>query len=297
MLDFKPIEISDKEWVDELLGYSDYRGSEYCFTNLFIWDPVYKSLISRYKDFMLIRSGSPGSYKYLYPAGKGDKKEALEAIIADAGGNNSTFSLIGLSPEAKEELENIMPGMFELTTYRDSFDYIYESERLISLSGKKLQSKRNHINFFKSTYDWSYEELREELIPEVIEFNTRWCKEADCNKHKTLELEICAVRKCLDNYQQLNISGGVLRVNGEIVAYTIGEKINSDTAIIHIEKALTQFRGAYPMINREFAERISAGLSYINREDDIGDPGLRIAKESYHPLFMLEKYTGTISSK
>ena len=294
MPDFKPIEISDKEWVDQLLRYSDYRGSEYCFTNLFIWDSVYESLIARFKDFVLIRSGNKGSYKYLYPAGSGDKREVLEIIIADAQSNSSSLSLIGLSPEAKEELETIMPGRFEFTPYRDSFDYIYESEKLISLSGKKLQSKRNHINFFKNTYNWSYEELTAEAIPEVAQFNTKWCKEADCNKHKTLGLEICAVKKCLDNYPELNISGGILRVEGEIVAYTIGERINSDTAIVHIEKALTSFRGAYPMINREFAERIASDFLYINREDDIGDLGLRNAKESYHPHFMLEKYIGRL---
>jgi len=294
MIDFKPLDISDKEWVDQLLGYSNYRGSEYCFTNLFIWEIVYKSLISRFKDFVLIRSGSPNSYRYLYPAGKGDKREVMEAIIADARKGGSQFSVIGLSPEAKFELETLMPGRFNYTPMRDSFDYIYESKNLISLSGKKLQSKRNHINFFKNTYDWTYEELTDELIPEIIEFNAAWCKEADCNKHKTLELEICAVKKCLDNYSNLKISGGVLKVAGEIAAYTIGEQINSDTAIIHIEKALTKFRGAYPMINREYAGKIAANLQYINREDDIGDIGLRTAKESYHPLFMLEKYVANL---
>ena len=294
MLDFKSIETSDKEWVDQLLAYSDYRGSEYCFTNLFIWEVVYKSLIARFKDFMLIRSGTPESYKYLYPAGRGDKIEVMEAIIADACKEGSQLSVIGLSPPAKAELEALMPGRFDYTPVRDSFDYIYESKKLISLSGKKLQSKRNHINFFKNTYNWSYEELTKEVIPEVIEFNTNWCKEADCSKHKTLELEICAVKKCLDNYSNLKISGGVLRVDGEIAAYTIGEQINSDTAIIHIEKALTRFRGAYPMINREYAERVASNLQYINREDDIGDPGLRTAKESYHPLFMLEKFVAKL---
>ena len=294
MLNFKPIEISDKEWVDQLLAHSDYNGSEYCFTNLFIWEMVYKSLITRFNDFVLIRSGAPGSYKYLHPAGRGDKKEVMEAIIADARREGSQPSVIGLSTKAKTELETLMPGRFGYTPIRDSFDYIYESKKLISLSGKKLQSKRNHINFFKNTYSWSYEELTDELIPEIIEFNAAWCKEADCNKHKTLELEICAVKKCLENYSKLKISGGVLRVAGEIAAYTIGEQVNSDTAIIHIEKALTKFRGAYPMINREYAAKIAANLQYINREDDIGDVGLRTAKESYHPLFMLEKYVANL---
>ncbi len=99
------------------------------------------------------------------------------------------------------------------------------------------------------------------------------------------------MRKCLENYGSLVLKGGILRVDGKIVAYTVGEKINSDTFIIHIEKAFAEIRGAYPMINREFAERIPDYIKYVNREDDAGDAGLRQAKESYYPIFMVEKFS------
>lgn len=294
MIEFKEIEISDKVWIDGLLKYSDYRGAEYCFTNLFIWSGIYKSKIARYKDFLLLRSWDGETGHYLYPAGRGDKKEAIDAIIADAKERGEKSMLISISAETKQELEEIYPKRFEFVPVRDSFDYIYESGKLISLTGKKMQSKRNHINRFKELSDWRYEDLTNEMIPEIIEFNKKWCKEVECNKNETLGWEVCAVSKCLSNYSLLGLKGGVLRVGGEIVAYTIGEPINSDTAIIHIEKAFAEVQGSYPMINREFAERIASGCKYINREDDAGDPGLRRAKESYYPVFMQEKYTANI---
>lgn len=290
MIEFKQIEISDKVWVDELLKFSDYRGAEYCFTNLFIWSGIYNSKIARYKDFILLKTGKGETTHYLYPAGRGDKRDVIEYLIKDAKEREVEFSFIGVSSQTKEELTEFYPNRFEYKPMRDSFDYIYESEKLISLSGKKLQSKRNHINRFKEQQNWQYEELTEEKLPEVIAFNAKWCKSIDCYISETLDWEACAVAKCLANYPYLNLKGGILRLDGEIVAYTIGEPINSDTVVIHIEKAFADVRGAYPMINREFAERIAAGYKYINREDDIGDIGLRQAKESYYPVFMQEKY-------
>lgn len=290
MIEFRQIEISDKIWIDELLKFSDYRGAEYCFTNLFIWDSIYKSKIARYKDFLLLRAGDGANIRYLYPAGRGDKREVIEYLIEGAKELGVKFVFIGLSPEAKSELMELFPNRFDYKAVRDSFDYVYESEKLISLSGKKLQSKRNYINRFKELPNWQYEELTDDKIQEVIGFNSKWCKEVDCDKNESLGWESCAVAKCLTNYPNLNLKGGILRTDGEIVAYTIGEPINSDTVIIHIEKAFAEVKGAYPMINREFAERVASDYKYINREDDAGDQGLRQAKESYCPVFMQEKY-------
>ncbi len=277
-----------------MLKFSDYRGAEYCFTNLFIWDSIYKSAIARYKDFLLFISGEGDGVRYLYPAGRGDKREVIEYLIQDASERKVKLVFIGLSPEAKNELSELFTGRFEFKPIRNSFDYIYESDKLITLSGKKLQSKRNHINRFKELPDWTYEELTNDKIPDIIEFNAKWCKDFDCSKNNSLGWETCAVAKCLANYPLLNLRGGILKTGRKIVAYTIGEQINSDTYIVHIEKAFAEVRGAYPMINREFAERVAADCKYISREDDAGDEGLRRAKESYYPVFMQEKYAAKL---
>lgn len=290
MLEFKVIETGDKVWADTLLKFSDFRGAEYCFTNLFIWDGIYKSKIGRYKDFLLLRTGDESDYHYLYPAGKGDFKEVIDLMIEDSAKFGKRFTLIGVTAETRATLENLYPGMFNYKPVRNSFDYIYDSEKMISLSGKKLQPKRNHINYFTNNYNWSYEDFTADKIDEVVNFNLEWCKATDCKQYETLMWESCAVEKCLSHYQELNLMGGILRVDGKIVAYTVGEVINSDTVIVHIEKAFSEIRGAYPMINREFASRLAPGYKYVNREDDIGDEGLRKAKESYYPAFMLEKF-------
>ena len=131
-------------------------------------------------------------------------------------------------------------------------------------------------------------------MEEVREFSHEWCRRNECKSVDTLALESCAVEKCLNNYGSLNLKGGILRVDGQIVGYTIGEALNSDTIVVHVEKAFQEFRGAYQFINREFIKKIAPGFQYVNREDDIGDEGLRKAKESYYPIFMLEKFTATL---
>jgi len=294
MIDFRQLTVSDKKWIDELLRYADYRGAEYCFTSLFIWEEAFLSRCARYKDFLVLMSGKGDDTRYLYPAGRGDKKEVIEALMADASERGVPFVLIGISNETKLELEELFPGKFSFKPVRNSFDYIYESEKLISLAGKKLQPKRNHINHFISTPGWSYEEITPANLSEVVDFTKEWCKDIDCGKDQSLCLESAAVFKCLANYNDMDLKGGILRVDGKIVAYTIGEQLSSDTFIVHIEKAFASVRGAYPMINKEFVAREASGFKYVNREDDAGDEGLRNAKESYIPAFMLEKYAAFV---
>lgn len=294
MLEFKKIEIGDKEWVDRILSLSDYRGAEYNFTNLFIWDGIYKSQIARFKDFLILRTGTQGERHYLYPPGRGDVREVLEEMIKDASYDESAFSLIGVTRDTKALLEKMFPYAFRYELIRDSFDYIYDADKLTTLSGKKLQPKRNHLNYFLTNSSWHYEEFTADKVAQVKEFSHEWCRRMDCKKVETLSWESCAVEKCLDHFEELGMKGGILWADGEIVAYTAGEVLNSDTIIVHIEKAFSEVRGAYPMINREFIKRIAPGFKYVNREDDIGDEGLRKAKESYYPSFMLEKFSATL---
>lgn len=290
MIDFKKIEISDKPWIDELLACSDFKGAEYCFTNLFIWDEVYHSKIARYKDFLLLTSGSGEETKYLYPAGKGDIKEVLEFLEADAKERGVPFTLIGITADTKPVIEQLMPGAFKYEAVRNSFDYIYESEKLITLSGKKLQPKRNHLNNFIKLEGWSYEDITAENLNECIEYTNAWCKVNGCGENLSLMWECCAVNKALSHFFELGLKGGLIRLDGKVIAYTVGEAINSDTVIVHIEKAEADIRGSYQAINNQFIQRLAAGYQYVNREDDAGDEGLRRAKESYYPAFMLEKF-------
>lgn len=295
MLEFKKISLTDKSWVDELLKFSDFRGAEYNFTNLFIWEPVFESKICRFKDFLLLTSGTGENTRYLFPAGKGDYKEVLSVLAEDAKLKRVPFIIIGIPPEMVDTVKSFFPENNGVDPVRDSFDYVYESEKLITLSGKKLQPKRNHLARFTELLNWSYEVIDEKNLEECVQFTEGWCIEVGgCEGNKSLSSELCAVGRALTHFFELKLSGGLIRLDGRVVAYSIGEKLNSDTLIIHIEKASASIRGAYQAINREFAQRNAAGLKYINREDDAGDLGLRQAKTSYYPAFMQEKYIAKI---
>lgn len=294
--EFKDIELSDKEWADPLLAVSDYRATEYCFTSLYIWAGT---RIARWKDWLLIRSdGEEGCANYIFPAGSGDIAEVLDTMEEDAAriGRRPVLWIIA---DVKARLEEMFPGRYEFSPVRRSFDYLYETEKMISLAGKKYQPKRNFISRFKAQNPgWTYESIRPDGDPELCRrqieecrtMTDEWCALNGCIHNESMQMEACAVRKALEDFVPLRLCGGMLRSGGRLVAYTLGERLNSDTFIVHVEKAFSDVTGAYPMINRTFLEHEAAGLQYVNREDDAGDEGLRKAKLSYHPAYMLEKY-------
>lgn len=300
MLDFRDITLEDKNWIDELLQYSDYMSTEYCFTSLYTWRNIYRTQVCRYKDFVLIRSEGSGVPNYIFPAGRGNDEDIQE--IMDLYSRNATslghpMVLAGVLNTQKELLERLYPDKFSFEPTRNSFDYIYLAEDLISLRGKKFQSKRNHIARFKELPDWSYEPLSAANLAECEEMNKEWCAKYGCKQNISMIQEACSVRCAIHHFEQLQLKGGLLRLAGKVVAFTIGELLNSNTMIIHVEKAFADIKGAYPTISQEFLSHQmqspnQIGFQYINREDDAGDQGLRTAKMQYNPVFLLEKWTG-----
>ncbi len=306
MIDFKNIELEDKEWVDRLLSYSDYRATEFNFSVLFIWKDVFSTRIGRFKDFLIVRFAPKDSneIRYFFPAGRGDYREVIGEIMADAKSMQASFMLVSVLEEQKTILQELFPGRFSYTSNRNSFDYIYLAENLITLKGKKYQSKRNFASRFKSNPNWSYEEIVPGNTEECLKMNAEWCRLYGCLQDPSMQQESCSVRSALKNFEALGLKGGLLRLDGNIVAFTIGEKLNSDTFLVHIEKAFAHVTGAYPAISQLFLQHQMAtpyamgtdvtpetvGFKYVNREDDTGDENLRKAKMQYHPVFLIEKY-------
>ncbi len=295
-LEFKNIELSDKEWVDPLLAVSAFRATEYCFTSLFVWASHYGTKIGRHGGFLLIRSESKDAMHYIFPAGDGDLAQVLLLMEEDAARHGKRFEL-SVSMENIDRVREVFPDRYEFSQVRNSFDYIYDAQALITLSGKKYQSKRNFISRFRELPDWRYESFSFEkpaealpLLEECVAMTNEWCRINGCMHNKSMMAEGCAVRSALKHFVELKLRGGLLRVGGRVVAYTIGEPIGADSFIVHIEKAFSDIKGAYPMINQSFLVHEASGARYVNREDDAGDEGLRKAKLSYNPAFMLEKY-------
>ncbi|WP_040197517.1 DUF2156 domain-containing protein [Candidatus Soleaferrea massiliensis] len=295
MIEFKEVETLDKQWVQPLLDMASFRGCEYSFGTVYNWRKIFNTRIARVNDFFLSCSQVDGKTGYLFPAGSGDVAPVVEAMMADAKERGQRFSMFSVPEEAKAKLEILFPGTFHFKETRDSFDYIYDAEKLATLSGKKLASKRNHINYFMQNNDWSYEDITEENIDECYKMNQKWCEQNTCSLDESLRQEICAVKSAFRHFFELGLKGGLLRSGGEVVAYTMGERLTNDTLLVHIEKAFSEVRGAYPMINKQFILHNGSDYRYVNREDDVGDEGLRKAKLSYKPAFLLTKYRVTLA--
>ncbi|HHV64219.1 MAG TPA: DUF2156 domain-containing protein [Peptococcaceae bacterium] len=294
MINFKKIEIKDKSWMQPLITAGNLPGCHQNFTNIFAWGEVYDYHVARVGDRLVVKGYLENvGYYYLYPTGSGDIKPVIEAMLQDAADNGHDFRLFGLTPDNIAVLDSLFPGRFTYQAIRDSFDYVYLLDKLVTLSGNKLHAKRNHINKFKQNNSWSFELISKDNLDECWEMNIEWCKEHDCNDDDLLKKEKCAVRRCFDNYFELGLEGGLLRLDGKVIAFTMGDKLNSDTYDIHIEKAFGKIQGAYQMINREFAAYIQEThpeIVYVNREEDMGYEGLRKAKLSYQPVRLEEKY-------
>lgn len=276
--------------MEELLGYSNYNSCEYSFTDLFNWSGVHQTEVARMGDYGIIRSGFK-EFSYLYPFGRGDVRPVIEAMMEDAREHRVTFTISLILEPMKEELETLFPGLFAYSEERAYFDYIYTQESLSTLRGRQLSGKRNHINAFKKLYpDWSFEKITAENIAECWQMNEEWSARNELSLGSGLLKERSALKSAFEHFFEENLSGGLIRVNGKVIAYSMGHPLNSDTFVVHFEKAFDDIRGAYQMINQQFALNCCEGYTYLNREDDTGLEGLRKAKLSYLPHTLLKKY-------
>ena len=301
MIDFRTPQPSDKAWVDALLAQADYRGCDYNFTNLFVWSRAYGQEIARVDGFLVTHLCGRMGCSYMYPAGSGDLAAAIDILAREADERRQPLRLVCLTTRQMEELDRLMPGRFAYEADRDGFDYLYDIDRLADLTGKKLHAKRNHINrFMDNNPSWVYEEITPQTLPECLEMDKEWYRRSMVREGAAEERDLgdegIALRTAMDHYHALGLEGGLIRVYGEVVAFTMGDRLNSDTYDVHFEKAYGELQGAYAMISRELARWIRAkhpNVRYLNREDDMGVEGLRKAKESYYPDRMVEKYAAT----
>ncbi|MCR5208502.1 MAG: phosphatidylglycerol lysyltransferase domain-containing protein [Eubacterium sp.] len=291
MLDFKLPELSDKRWVDECLKHAGSISCEYTFGNTFIWQKVYGTEICRYKDFFICAWSFDGSPAYSLPLGEGDFTDAVNQIINDAKERGVKARIYGVTSGYLDMLRESFTGKFKYK-FNDAFsDYIYLTEKMALLSGKKYHGKRNHIsNFKKNNPDWKFELITRDNIGDCIELHKRWLDEKDGSSNEDYTEELSAVLTAFESYEELGFVGGLIRVNGEAVAYTMGEPHPaSDCFVTHFEKAVSSVQGAYAIINQEFTRNCLLPYKYVNREEDLGIEGLRRAKLSYNPEIILEK--------
>lgn len=295
-MNFKNLEIEDKEWVEKTL--SGAINSEAIFGTHFIWSRAFGSKICNYKGIFLKKSERNGIC-YEFPHGASSEeafKDAVKFIFEDSceeGYPHLRFTEL-LNSEV-QSLEELFPGRFEIIPKREKYEYLYSVEDLAFLRGKKFHKKKNHVSKFSKIYNWKYTEIDNFDSDEYMKFFELWFKEK-CKKRSCDQIpEYNAIKLAVENYKKLGLLGGKIEVDGHIIACTIGEKINNKIFLIDFEKALTDYDGAYSVINNEFAKSLyKRNYKLVNREEDLGIPGLRKSKLSYKPVFLVPKYEAVL---
>lgn len=290
MLNFHKVTINDKDIIYERLKERKSKSCEYSFGNIFSYKEKLDIFICDYESTIIVKCISGNKVSYMYPFGQGDIDKALEEIAKDAAVYGSDCIMYGLSEEDAVNYKKLFPKKSEPYLNRDTSDYVYNSSDLITLSGKKYQPKRNHISFFKKNFYWTYEKICSNNISQCLEMSKKWFDLYDGENKDDLKDELYIIECVFDNYFALGYTGGLIRKDGVVVAFTMGEELDSETFCVHFEKAFADIRGLYPLINQQFVQNELSSYKYINREDDVGLPNLRRAKLSYHPAFMAEKY-------
>lgn len=291
MLEFKNLTLEDKPIFDKFLKPYKFLTCEYSFTSLFIWRKALDIQFTVYDNTLIIKKlDFDGYYHFMQPIGytKDNLKQIVEILLEYKSNLKLNYLFKDAEQPFVEELKEIFQDSLIIEEDRDNFDYIYSSEKLISLSGKKLHSKKNHYNNFIKNNIYRVEPITDSIICECIKAAREWCRKNDCKGYLLFELR--AIEEMLKNNSSLDFQGMVVYINEKLSAFTIGEKVNTEMAIVHIEKADTSINGLYAFINKTFVEQYFSDIPFINREQDMGIEGLRKAKLTYQPVKLEPKY-------
>ncbi len=298
-LEIKPITIGDKALLDRYFSQSDSINSEYTFTNMFMWQKSYNIRYAVIDGMLCIFAKHGDSAETVnFPLGDGDLKTVIDTLI-DYFENLGQKPLIRLyNQEDINKLNEVFPDKFILTEDRASFDYVYRIDDLIELSGKDYHAKKNHINRFLAKYpDYEYIDIDKDNLYLCYEMFGRWC-ESKTDTVPGIDEQNEAVKRLFDNFDSLSVKGGGILADGHMVAFSIGEVLNQNqsTVVIHLEHADTDYQGSFPLINQQFLVHQWSNFKYVNREEDMGLPGLRRAKKSYRPCLMVKKHIASLKN-
>ncbi len=292
MISFQRLKPSQRSLCQPFLQTAAHRGCGYSFGNLVLWGQQHMAVEGSY---LVLFSHFQGRSMYPFPAGSGDLKGQVEAIVRDARERGIPCRFIGMTASEVEALEALFPGEFCFHCDRDAFDYVYDIHDLAELKGRRFQQKRNHVNRFTSEHPDAYvRPISRDNLADCQRVVSEWFESREqAEPYGDFRLEKVALERSFRFLEELELEGLVLYADGRPIAMTMGSRLNADTMDIHFEKADASVTGAYAAVNRAFARYLRdkyPELKYLNREDDMGEPGLRKAKLSYQPHHLVEKY-------
>lgn len=295
---FRPVTAADADLLRSFTMEGRCMNCDLNVANICSWQFLYHTEWAVVDGFLVLRFVESGHVTYMKPIGKGDLRPVLHRLMADASSLGDTLRVACVCPCAQALMDESMPGAFTYAVNRDKSDYLYLRDKLVTLTGKKLQPKRNHISKFKRLYpDYEYRPLTEAMAADCIRLGEEWCQTNDSGMLRAMQAEQRMIRYALSHMDALHIVGGTLWVEGKMVAFTFGSRINGEAFDVCVEKADTTFEGAYAMINNEFVSHLPEDIVYINREEDLGLEGLRKAKLSYYPDLKLDKMVATLTAQ
>lgn len=290
--EFRDLALEDKPLFDQLFSQFPPVISEFTFTNLFVWRNCYQTRISLFQKFLCLLSDRGETSFFFPPIGEGDVVKCYQGMLQYLQ-RKGLSPKIARVPEATVEKVNWESLGMKAELDRSQCDYIYLTQDLIELKGRKYHRKRNHIKQFQEKYSYQYISLTPEWMAQCLQLEDEWCDLRHCEASPGLLNEFFSIKEAFTYFEELGVQGGAILINGKVEAFTLGEPLNPDTVVIHIEKANPAYEGLYPTINQAFLEHQWSGFTYVNREQDLGEEGLRKAKESYFPNHLVNKYTVT----
>lgn len=295
IIEFKPFHIEDKAHINHYFSEHHYEQCDCSFDTLFLWQGAYQTMWAEEDGVLFIRAGK-GDQAYFLPPFAGDHAtfvHGLDLVKEHLASLGKPFLLKGASPWVVARMKELCPDCYDYTEDRDNWEYIYRTADMISLPGKKLRMKKNHLNAFLRQYsDYQYEPVTHDNMEECRAYLKEWF-----GRHGDIQSEEKAIDLALNHWDALELKGAVIRIYGKIEAFTVGNLINPKMAHIHFEKANPDIRGLYQVINRDFLIHEFSETEFVNREEDVGEPGLRQAKMEYHPDHFAEKYDVTLKAK
>jgi uncharacterized protein len=288
-MEFQPIELKHRYLFRKYFAEDPPQCSEFTFTNLFIWRHKYRPLWTTWENLLLILvMNGHDSYCAFMPIGKGDKAAAISKLVSELSNRSQEPQICRVDRPFVENFVDL--ERYKIEEDRNNYDYVYLSEDLIRLNGNKYRKKRNTINQFTKNFEHEYRVLDESIVDSVLRLQNNWCEFKGCNGNFDLMNENIAVREALSNFRHLGIRGGAILIDAGVEAFSLGELLNANTAVIHIEKANPGIPGLYSAINQRFLSNSWSETLYVNQEQDLGIEGLRHAKQQYHPTYLVEKY-------
>ena len=279
-----PLTLADRSLVSEYLRRHPPVISEHTFTNLFIWQPSRPVFFSEVDDCLvfLVKAARQEDKYILFgpPVGQAKIHDVLPAFSG---------RVIGAVRIPNQAAKDLADAGYVVDPDRDNADYVYRLKDLADLEGRRFAKKRNHIKQCLSNHSCEYLPLTSALVAECESMQENWCRKRDCGRNPGLCNEANAIAEAFAHFDEFGLLGGAIRVDNTIQAYAMAEELSPGTAVWHFEKAMKHIQGLSQLINQWFSKYGLTGFDYVNREQDLGIPGMRQAKESYFPHHMVSK--------